>query len=137
MEEKERYTLENFELDEPIYIFDNKTQNIVFTLIGYNYDELCSLMCLLNQQDTRIKELEKENQQLKEKLEYYKGSKLGDFADEIRELKHAQNKKAIEELEQLREKFGYKHNSQLMISSKYLCDFIDNQIKKLRGKDVQ
>lgn len=79
--EKERYTIEQFELDEPSCIFDNKTQNIIFTLSGYHYDKLSSLMNLLNQQDTRIKELEtcdldkvindlynglfKENQQLK------------------------------------------------------------------------
>lgn len=60
--EKERYTIEQFELDEPNCIFDNKTQNVIFTLSGYHYDELSSLMNLLNQQGTRIKELEEENQ---------------------------------------------------------------------------
>lgn len=50
-------------------------------------------------------------------------------------LNYEQNQKAIEVLQEVKEKFGYKHNSQLVVSSKYLCDFIDNQIKQLKGEE--
>ena len=93
--------------------------------------------------------VEKENQQFKEeikqlKFDYamYKSANylindVGiDKAREImfqseQQLKQSQNQKAIEVLEQVKEKFGYKYNSQLVISSNYLCDFIDSQIKEL------
>lgn len=107
------------------------------------------------------RECEKENQQLKEKLNNFETLMKKYNVEDIeqldimlfvlsgntkyhlkeikdkhkKELKQSQNQKAIEELEKMREKFGYKHNSQLVISSKYLCDFIDNQIKELRGED--
>ena len=58
MEEKERYTIESFEIDEPSCIFDNKTQQRILSLVGYNYNEIIDLEDLLNQQDKRIKELE-------------------------------------------------------------------------------
>lgn len=45
----------------------------------------------------------------------------------------SQTQIAIAELEEVKKKFGYKHNSQLMVSSKGLCDFIDQQIKSLKG----
>lgn len=50
-----------------------------------------------------------------------------------------ENQKAIEQLEKVKEKFGYKHNSQLVISSKNLVGFIDQQINELKGevKDVK
>ena len=38
----------------------------------------------------------------------------------------------IEKLEKVKEKFGYKYNSQLMVSSKGLCEYIDNQIASLK-----
>lgn len=59
--EKERYTIESFEIDEPSCIFDNKTQQGILILVEYNYDEIVNLKNLLNQQDAKIKELEKEN----------------------------------------------------------------------------
>lgn len=62
MEEKERYTIESFEIEEPPVIFDNKTQQIILTLVDYNYDEITHLKDLLNHYFKRIKELEKENQ---------------------------------------------------------------------------
>lgn len=60
MEEKERYTIESFDIYEPSCIFDNKKQQIILTLVEYNYDEIVNLESLLNQQDARIKELEQE-----------------------------------------------------------------------------
>lgn len=60
--EKERYTIESFEIDEPSCIFDNKTQQGILSLVEYNYDETVNLKNLLNQQDAKIKELEKARQ---------------------------------------------------------------------------
>nr|DAD87044.1 MAG TPA: Myosin-4 [Myoviridae sp. ctRRy11] len=77
------------------------------------YYDLETVASLLNRQDKRIKELEEENQQLKQ----------------------SQKQLAISELEKTREKFGYKYNSQLLVSSKYLCGFINNQIKSLKGEE--
>lgn len=52
-----------------------------------------------------------------------------------KELEEIHNEKkitfAIEQLKKVKEKFGYKYNSQLMVSSRGLCDYIDNQIKQL------
>lgn len=56
-----------------------------------------------------------------------------EYEKEIEELKIYQNQTAIAELEKVKDKFGYKHNSQLMISSKGLCDYLDQQIKSLKG----
>lgn len=60
---------------------------------------------------------------------------INKLKQENQQLKQSQNSKAIEVLEKVREKYGYKHNSQLMIFSKYLCEFIDNQIKELGGRE--
>lgn len=49
-------------------------------------------------------------------------------------IKQEKNQTAIAELEKVKDKFGYKYNSQLMISSKGLCDYIDQQIKSLKGE---
>ena len=59
MEEKERYEVMSPSLSGYAYIHDFKTDNVLNT-----YD-ICDL---LNQQSKRIKELEKENQQLKQQL---------------------------------------------------------------------
>lgn len=64
MEEKERYTIESFEIEEPSVIFDNKTNQIILTLVDYNYDEITHLKDLLNHYFKRIKELEEENKKL-------------------------------------------------------------------------
>ena len=60
MEEKERYTIKSFEIEEPPVIFDNKIQQIILTLIDYHYDEITHLKDLLNHYFKRIKELESE-----------------------------------------------------------------------------
>ena len=59
MEEKERYEVISPSLNGYAYIHDLKTDNVLNT-----YDS-CDL---LNQQSQRIKELENENQQLKQQL---------------------------------------------------------------------
>ena len=59
MEEKERYEVMSPSLNGYAYIHDLKTDNVLNT-----YDS-CDL---LNQQSKRIKELENENQQLKQQL---------------------------------------------------------------------
>ena len=59
MEEKERYEVMSPSLNGYAYIHDFKTDNVLNT-----YDS-CDL---LNQQSKRIKELENENQQLKQQL---------------------------------------------------------------------
>lgn len=68
MEEKERYTIESFEIEEPSFIFYNKTSQIILTLVNYNYDEITHLKDLLNHYFKRIKELEQENLKLKQQL---------------------------------------------------------------------
>ena len=60
MEEKERYEVISPSLNGYAYIHDFKTDNVLNT-----YDS-CDL---LNQQDKRIKDLEEENQQLKQTQE--------------------------------------------------------------------
>ena len=60
MEVEERYEVETPSLNGYAYIHDFKTDNILNT-----YDS-CDL---LNQQDKRIKELQRENQKLKQQLE--------------------------------------------------------------------
>lgn len=57
--EEERYTIENFEIEESSVIFDNKTNQIILTLVDYDYDEITHLQDLLNHYFKRIKELEK------------------------------------------------------------------------------
>ena len=100
MEEKARYTIESFEIDEQSCIFDNKTQQRILTLVEYNYDEIVNLENLLNQQDKRIKELEQENQQLKTRLDKTINDCNNLFV-ENQQLKQAQNIKAIEQLERV------------------------------------
>lgn len=160
--EKERYTIEQFELDEPSCIFDNKTQNIIFTLSGYHYDKLSSLMNLLNQQDTRIKELEtcdldkvindlynglfKENQQLKFEngnLKVKISTQLQNNADnvdfmenqrrEIEQLKQSQNQKAIEELKKIKNYFL--DTEDWLVDSCAIEEFIINQLKELEAQN--
>lgn len=111
--EKERYTIESFEIDEPSCIFDNKTQQGILSLVEYNYAEIVNLKNLLNQQNAKIKELE--SQVKKWKQDYENCSKLEKILtkesqyclDNWRECEkeNQQLKDHIEELEeQLKEK---------------------------------
>ena len=75
MDEKERYEVISPSLNGYAYIHDFKTDNVLNT-----YDS-CDL---LNQQSRRIKELENENQQLKQQLHDLPNKIVEDFYDEIR-----------------------------------------------------
>lgn len=125
MEEKERLEW-NSRFDEAIK--DNQTGDIV------------NAVEVLNKQDKRIKELEEENRYLEKIYEELIIDRRdlclerNDIFEENQQLKQSQKQLAIEKLEKMREKFGYRYNSQLVISSKYLSDFIDNQIKSLKGE---
>lgn len=117
---------------------------------------------LLNQQDARIKELEEENQQLKEKLKgeiaekefwhsAYKGKQLDyDIVyaelrktfDETEKLKQTQNQKAIELLEKVKNYFvvedidGYgivTGDWTIIHDSCSVAEYIDYQIEDLKG----
>ena len=158
--EKERYTIESFEIDEPSCIFDNKTQQRILSLVEYNYDEITNLKNLLNQQDARIKVLEEENQQLKEQLKDKSNtiqnllelqtimeSSCGyqmflDCQDEIEQLKQSQNQKAIELLEKVKNYFVVEEIDEdgiatgdwtIIHDSCSVAEYIDSQIKYLKG----
>lgn len=128
---------------------------------NYSINEISKI---LEQEHQCIAELEQEFAELKEKDNYHlryelagadetitnlrqqleekdkEIDRLKDFiacegcVDVIKKSNEDQTQLAISELEKVKEKFGYKHNSQLVVSSKYLVDFIDNQIKKLKGE---
>ena len=77
MEEKERYEVISPSLNGYAYIHDFKTDNVLNT-----YDS-CDL---LNQQSKRIKELEKENQQLKQQLHDLPKNIVEEIKDKIPEI---------------------------------------------------
>ena len=52
----------------------------------------------------------------------------------LQTIQSVQNEKAVEVLEKIKEKVGYKYNSQLVISSKFLIDYINTQISELKGE---
>ena len=149
MEEKERYyslidNNGNFELR------DYESNQDIYSL--YELDDL------LNQQDKRIKELEEENQQLKEENGYiifadgydedgneihrqefvkYK-DKFKELVEENKQLKQSQKQLAISELEKIYNLFEPYENSQ---KDTILCanndisfiDYLKNRIKELKG----
>lgn len=128
--EKERYRF-NVYNDHIAYFYDNGVR--VKTIITiYDVEKL------LNQQDTKIKELEEENQQLKEKLLKFL-HRISDQNEEILQLKQSQNHKAIEELEKVKEwiksvdESGYIFPFRDMDTREKFNQKLDNQIKKLRG----
>lgn len=115
-----------------------------------NYDKKDKLQLL----EMQCLELVNENEQLKKENGYivfsdgydkngneihrqefvkYK-EKFKELIEENNQLKQSQKQLAISKLEKIKENFGYKYNSQLMVSSKRLCDFIDDQIKELKGE---
>lgn len=80
-----------------------------------------------------IERIDKSKEKIKELEEALKKAREREIIIH-QNYKHLQNQKAIEVLQEVKEKFGYKNNSQLVISSKYLCDFIDNKLKELKGE---
>lgn len=132
--EKERYELLN---DSCIY--DNELKEYVVnpTLSMRTY--LGTLTKLLNQRDTRIKELEKENQKANIKnylTDYYLVEK------ENQQLKTIAKELAIEKLELVLNNFKNRPvyfdiaRQELCLSDqdKQFIDFINNQIKELKGE---
>lgn len=133
--EKERYELLN---DNCIY--DNELKEYVVnpTLSMRTYLE--TLTKLFNQRDTRIKELEKENQKANIKnylTDYYLVEK------ENQQLKTITKELAIEKLELVLNNFKNRPvyfdvaRQELCLSNqdKQFIDFINNQIKKLKGEE--
>ena len=99
MEEKERYEIHIYD-DICVDLYDNG-------VLDKSINDTYKLEELLNQQSKRLKELEQENQQLKQ----------------------SQKQLAIEELKKVKE---YNHTLSLG-GSPYVDVFIDNQIKSLKG----
>lgn len=109
MEEKERYEVISPSLNGYAYIHDFNTDNVLNT-----YDS-CDL---LNQQSKRIKELEQENQQLKQ----------------------SQKQLAIEELEKLREYIvlNDEYDEEIgcnIIKTFDLIEDLADKIKSLKGEE--
>ena len=146
MEEKERYECKYNEKLMKHYTFDNENKEE----LGYK-----GVVRVLNQQDARIKELEKENQkaniknyltdyylvekenqQLKEKLQDIKNnyrrqidSLLIERLNLFKQLKQSQNKKAIEVLEKVKKYFLT--TDDWLVDGCELLDFVNNLIKEL------
>ena len=126
MEEKERFECKYNEKLMKHYTFDNENKEE----LGYK-----GVVRVLNQQ-------------LKEQLNYYKGTKLGDFAEEIRQLKQSQNEKAIKVLEMMIEEIrslNMPNKPELYNNDMFATGFeshylgveriINNQIKSLKGEE--
>ena len=141
MEEKERYTIESFEIEEPPVIFDNKTQQIILTLVDYNYDEITHLKDLLNHYFKRIKELKSEVKVGESWHSAYQGkqpdydmvyAELRKAMDENQQLKQSQKQFAINELLKLKKQFFDKF---IFPTFDVLSHIIDEQIKKIKGRE--
>lgn len=112
------------------------------------YYDLETVASLLNQQDKRIKELEKENQQFKQQLE--KTKQTGSYQVMLmcqkenillrQQLKQSQKQLAIEELEKVKE-LGFIQSYTLDVPNILILKYedfkqlLDNQIKKLKGEE--
>ena len=80
--------------------------------------------------EQQLAEKEKEIEEVKKSKTY-----IMNFGGKVKEVRVLDdNQTAIAELEKVKEKFGFKYNTQLMISSKGLCDYIDQRIKSLKGE---
>ena len=115
MEEKERYILEpvrECHVGNPIIDTQN---NIKIT----NYSILCDL---LNQQDKRIKELEQENQQLKQQLDQH-DKRIKEFEDFMKEEEFTglEDLKAYIKLQSNASKNLIQENQQLKQTQKQLA----------------
>lgn len=144
MEEKERYECKYNEKLMKHYTFDNENKEE----LGYK-----GVVRVLNQQNARIKELEEENQQLKQQLaekdkeiEYYK-KQVKKFNNEAQKYFedaycndfHNQDKIsfAVEQLEKvlktLEEKQFYKkEDTAYCVHPAQIAEYIDNQIEELK-----
>lgn len=142
MEEKERYEVMSPSLNGYAYIHDFKTDNVLNT-----YDS-CDL---LNQQSKTIKELEQENQQLKNQArkayregllqkQFDKDMEIQELKDKIEQLKQSQKQLAIEELEKLREYIvlNDEYDEEIgcnIIKTFDLIEDLADKIKSLKGEE--
>ena len=122
MEEKERYKILYFDNDTSWKIIDNKTKKEV--------GGIDDMIKLLNQQDKRIKELEQENLFLQEQSIRDNQN----WIEETTQLKQAQNKKAIEELEGLQVQCQFSITFADYKQEQILYDYINDRIKELKGE---
>ena len=116
MEEKERYEVMSPSLNGYAYIHDFKTDNVLNT-----YDS-CDLR---NQQSKRIKELENENQQLKQQLHDLPKKIVGEIKLQL--FKHFKVKN-IEEYEKL-------SLIDALFTADAVIEILDTILKKFGGED--
>ena len=87
------YEIKDKKIKKPTYTAEELNSNIAYGMTSENNitrDELNSIQWLCEKSmndDIKIANLTKQKALLEEELKYYKGTKLGDFADEIRQLK--------------------------------------------------
>ena len=145
MEEKERY-----ELTDTDCILDTERDIVVSDVcdVVANADIITNL---LNQQDKRIKELEQENQQLKDQArkayqegllqkQFDKDMEIQELKDKIETLKQSQKQLAIEELEKLREYIvlNDEYDEEIgcnIIKTFDLIEDLADKIKSLKGEE--
>ena len=145
MEEKPRYEY----YEETNHLYDNEKGE----LYAYNLNKN-KIISILNQQDKRIKELEQENNFLEKRNEELIIDRRdiclerNDIFEENQQLKQAQNKKAIEVLEEIRKTIRYAKeicggkatDLDIITADAYnrclddMQKIIDNQIKELKGE---
>lgn len=146
LEEKERYSLEEFDdIDWELAIVDNELgKSLTFEeiknllnqqdkenkQIANLHDELNRRYC--SQQDELII-VKEENKSLKKIVNHYKGTTLGAFADEIRQLKQSQIQFTINVLEDIMS--HCRNGISDYWSLHYVCTIIENKIKSLKNFD--
>ena len=113
MEEKEKYEVMSPSLNGYAYIHDFKTDNVLNT-----YDS-CDL---LNQQSKRIKELENENQQLKQQLHDLPNKIMGEVRDDM-------SKRIIEK------QIKWGDNTQIGFICNAINECLDAILKKFGGEN--
>lgn len=121
--EKVRYECRYNEKLMKHYIFDNENKEY----LGYN-----GVVRVLNQQDTRIKELETCD------LDKVINDLYNGLFKENQQLKQSQNQKAIEELEKVKRYFDDNDPNDKsdgwIITNRDVVNYVDNQIKELMGE---
>lgn len=145
---------ERFELLNDNFIYDRKLKEYVASPSASMKHYMGTLTDLLNQQDKENKHLanlhdelnrryccqqdeliivKEENKSLKETVNHYKGTTLGVFADEIRQLKQSQIQFTINVLEDIMS--HCRNGISDYWSLHYVCTIIENKIKSLKNFD--
>lgn len=141
MEEKERY-----ELFGEFGIIHDTSPNAECMFL--NKFQTCEI---LNRQDKRIKELEQENQQLKDQArkayqegllqkQFDKDMEIQELKDKIEQIKQSQKQLAIEELEKLKEYIvlNDEYDEEIgcnIIKTFDLIEDLADKIKSLKGEE--